>query len=51
MLRTGLTFFAIVSWFIVGMVVSVPNGLAHPPWAPFDHTIFAPIKNFGLASR
>jgi glucose/arabinose dehydrogenase len=47
MLRTGLTFFAMASWFIVGMVVSVPNGLAHPPWAPFDHTIFAPIKNFG----
>lgn len=47
MLRKGPTCFAIASWFIVGMVVSVPSGLAHPPWDPFDHTIFAPIKNFG----
>jgi glucose/arabinose dehydrogenase len=47
MLRKGLTCFAIASWFIVGMVVSVPTGFAHPPWDPFDHTIFAPIKNFG----
>lgn len=51
MLRKGLTFFAIAVWLIVGVVMFVPSGLAHPPWDPSDDTIFAPIKHFGPRIR
>jgi glucose/arabinose dehydrogenase len=51
MLSKGRIFRTIIAWLIVGVVVSVAGGLAHPPWNPYDDTIFAPIKDFGPRIR
>jgi glucose/arabinose dehydrogenase len=47
MLKKSFIFFVIASWLIIGIALYAPSSLAHPPWDPYDDTIFAPIKDFG----
>jgi glucose/arabinose dehydrogenase len=51
MLRTGHVFPVVVAGLIGGVIVSVPGSLAHPPWNPYDETVFAPIEQFGPRIR
>jgi hypothetical protein len=45
-MRVTTRSFLTASLLLVGILQAIP-GLAHPPWAPFDDTRFAPITRFG----
>jgi glucose/arabinose dehydrogenase len=51
MLKKGPRLCALAAWLIVSAVVAVPSGRAHPPWNPYDDTVFAPITRFGPRIR
>ncbi len=47
MMKKALPLFVTAALCVVSIFVYAPSGLAHPPWAPFDDTRFAPIEDFG----